>query len=123
MKYEFCGPQWAAAMHACIMQRLAVGGPDCAESQMSVCEVFRNAPAHLADANGNVAWSVVVTDGSVDFRREERDDVAIKIVTDYASTLPNARFESISEAGHYPQIERPDQVAAAIERFARMEIL
>jgi pimeloyl-ACP methyl ester carboxylesterase len=38
-------------------------------------------------------------------------------------SLPNARFEPIREAGHYPQIERPDQVAAAIERFARTEVL
>ena len=32
--------------------------------------------------------------------------------------LPNARFERIAQAGHYPQIERPDAVAEAVERFA-----
>jgi pimeloyl-ACP methyl ester carboxylesterase len=37
-------------------------------------------------------------------------------------SLPDARLELISEAGHYPQIERPDQVADAIERFARAEV-
>jgi pimeloyl-ACP methyl ester carboxylesterase len=36
-------------------------------------------------------------------------------------SLPDARFELIPEAGHYPQIERPETVAAAIERFARAE--
>jgi pimeloyl-ACP methyl ester carboxylesterase len=36
-------------------------------------------------------------------------------------SLPQARFEPIAEAGHYPQIERPDAVADAIERFARAE--
>jgi pimeloyl-ACP methyl ester carboxylesterase len=36
-------------------------------------------------------------------------------------SLPNARFQSIAQAGHYPQIERPDAVAAAIEHFAGME--
>jgi pimeloyl-ACP methyl ester carboxylesterase len=35
-----------------------------------------------------------------------------------AAALPDARFELIAEAGHYPQIERPDAVAAAIQRFA-----
>jgi pimeloyl-ACP methyl ester carboxylesterase len=35
-----------------------------------------------------------------------------------AAALPEARFELIAEAGHYPQIERPDAVAAAIARFA-----
>jgi len=38
-------------------------------------------------------------------------------------SLPDARFESIPRAGHYPQIERTDEVAGAIERFARAEVL
>ena len=38
-------------------------------------------------------------------------------------SLPNARFELIRRAGHYPHIERPDDVADAIERFARAEVL
>lgn len=38
-------------------------------------------------------------------------------------SLPNAQFEAIREAGHYPQIERPDEVADAIDRFARTEVL
>jgi pimeloyl-ACP methyl ester carboxylesterase len=38
-----------------------------------------------------------------------------------ARSLPNAKFERIAQAGHYPQIERPDMVAEAIERFAGME--
>jgi pimeloyl-ACP methyl ester carboxylesterase len=36
--------------------------------------------------------------------------------------LPEARLEAISEAGHYPQIEQPEAVADAIERFARPEV-
>ncbi len=35
-----------------------------------------------------------------------------------AAALPDARFERISGAAHHPQIEQPDRVAAAIERFA-----
>jgi pimeloyl-ACP methyl ester carboxylesterase len=38
-------------------------------------------------------------------------------------SLPDARFEAIQQAGHYPQIERPDEVVDAIERFARAEVL
>jgi pimeloyl-ACP methyl ester carboxylesterase len=37
-------------------------------------------------------------------------------------SLPDARFELIPEAGHYPQIERPETVVDAIERFARPEV-
>ena len=38
------------------------------------------------------------------------------------AALPNARFQEIAQAGHYPQIERPDMVADAIEHFAAMEV-
>jgi pimeloyl-ACP methyl ester carboxylesterase len=33
--------------------------------------------------------------------------------------LPDARFARVAQAGHYPQIEQPDEVAALIEDFAR----
>jgi len=36
--------------------------------------------------------------------------------------LPDARFARIRQAGHYPQIERPEEVADAIEGFARAEV-
>jgi pimeloyl-ACP methyl ester carboxylesterase len=35
------------------------------------------------------------------------------------AALPNAKFERIARAGHYPQVERPDQAAEAIEAFAQ----
>src|SRR5262245_37672449 len=40
-----------------------------------------------------------------------------------SQSLPNARFQLIREAGHYPQIERAGEVADAVERFARAEVL
>ena len=36
-----------------------------------------------------------------------------------AAALPDARFERIAGAAHYPQVEQPDRVAAAIEAFAQ----
>ena len=38
-------------------------------------------------------------------------------------SLPSARFEPIPQTGHYPHLERPEQVADTIERFARAEVL
>jgi pimeloyl-ACP methyl ester carboxylesterase len=35
------------------------------------------------------------------------------------AALPNARFERIAGAAHYPQIEQPEAVAAAIEAFKK----
>ncbi len=39
-----------------------------------------------------------------------------------SAALPNAKFRHIAQAGHYPQIERPDMVADAIEHFAATEV-
>jgi pimeloyl-ACP methyl ester carboxylesterase len=36
-----------------------------------------------------------------------------------AATFPNARFDTIAGAAHYPQIEQPETVAAIIERFGQ----
>jgi pimeloyl-ACP methyl ester carboxylesterase len=36
-----------------------------------------------------------------------------------AAAIPGARFRQIAGAGHYPQIEQTEPVAAAIEEFAR----
>ena len=38
-------------------------------------------------------------------------------------SLPDARFEAIQQAGHYPHIERPAEVADAIGRFASVQLL
>ena len=36
----------------------------------------------------------------------------------YADSIPGARFELVAEAGHFPQIERPDEVVRLIRGFA-----
>jgi pimeloyl-ACP methyl ester carboxylesterase len=36
-----------------------------------------------------------------------------------AAALPDARFKLVAGAAHYPQVEQPDAVAAAIEAFAQ----
>jgi pimeloyl-ACP methyl ester carboxylesterase len=35
----------------------------------------------------------------------------------FAAAIPNARFEMIDGAGHYPQVERTDRFIAAVEGF------
>jgi pimeloyl-ACP methyl ester carboxylesterase len=36
----------------------------------------------------------------------------------YAGSFPHGRFELIAQAGHLPHLEQPEQVVAAIDRFA-----
>ena len=35
----------------------------------------------------------------------------------YANSIPNARFELIAEAGHYPYLERPSEFVSVVEGF------
>jgi hypothetical protein len=56
--------------------------------------VFTGAPAHLADADGKLAWSCVVDGADVDFRTEARDDVRFKVIGDYAAILPLGRYDT-----------------------------
>jgi pimeloyl-ACP methyl ester carboxylesterase len=37
----------------------------------------------------------------------------------YARSIPGARFESIAQAGHHPEIERPDALADGVRDFLR----
>jgi pimeloyl-ACP methyl ester carboxylesterase len=37
----------------------------------------------------------------------------------FASAIPNARFELVSEAGHFPQIEKLDETVSLIDDFAK----
>jgi 3-oxoadipate enol-lactonase len=37
----------------------------------------------------------------------------------WQAAIPGATFELIEGAGHYPQIERPELFAAAVERFTQ----
>jgi hypothetical protein len=97
MKYEFASPAWCAAMHGLIAERVATEVKTKPDLALSICEVFTNAPPHMADADGKVAWSCVVDGANIDFRPSERDDVRFKVVGDYAAILPLGQYETRGE--------------------------
>jgi pimeloyl-ACP methyl ester carboxylesterase len=43
--------------------------------------------------------------------------VSAEYLTAYAALLPDARIETIAEAGHAPQVEQPERLAAAVVKF------
>ena len=45
------------------------------------------------------------------------DPIPVEMVREMAAALPSARLEVIEGAGHFPFIEKPDQVFAAIRTF------
>ena len=94
MKYEFASREWCAALHGLIAERAAWEVKTKPNLAMSICEVFTDAPAHLADAGGKVAWSCVIEDGKVDFQTCERDDVKFKVFGDYTAILPLGQYDT-----------------------------
>jgi pimeloyl-ACP methyl ester carboxylesterase len=52
---------------------------------------------------------------------EQDGIVALDYGEELAAALPNAAFRRVAEAGHYPQIERPDAVADMVASFAATE--
>ena len=43
--------------------------------------------------------------------------VSAEYLERYAALIPNARIETIAEAGHLPQVEQPAATAANVLRF------
>ncbi len=43
--------------------------------------------------------------------------VSAEYLTAYAALLPDARIETIDEAGHAPQVEQPERLAASVLKF------
>jgi pimeloyl-ACP methyl ester carboxylesterase len=65
------------------------------------------------------AWLHRVTRPALVLWGEHDGIVAPQFGERLVEALPNARFERVAGAGHYPQIEQPDAVADRIEGFAQ----
>lgn len=88
-KLEFASEAWFAALQA-LLPMYAAAAPGL---ELSLCEVFTGAPAHLdADGDGVIAWHCRISGGKVDFRHGEAADCDYKTIIDYATVLPMARF-------------------------------
>ena len=91
-KVELASPQWLKLAEGYLQEAIPALGDAVAGVRFSMCEVFTDAPAHLADADGKAAWWFAIEGSSVTVGRGARDDVDIRGEVDYAATLPNARL-------------------------------
>lgn len=89
-KLEFASEAWFDALRALLPKYVADAGPGL---ELSLCEVFTAAPAHLdADGDGVIAWHCRIRGGQIDFRYGEAADCDYKTVIDYDTVLAMARF-------------------------------
>ena len=91
-KVELASPEWLDLAERYLRKSIPALGDAVADVAFSMCEVFTDAPAHLADEEGRAAWWFAIDGAAVSVGRGARDDVDIRGEVDYAATLPNARL-------------------------------
>ncbi len=117
-KYEFGSAGWFDALRRAI-ERLARDAGE--EVRWSVCEVFVDVPAHLAQTpDRKAAWHCRTRGREVAFGLGEIDDADLKIFADYATALPLAR--TMLDAG--PEIQaKVNETLAIAMTTGKMRIL
>lgn len=89
-RIEFISQAWIDQARQVLQDHLAAS-PALADVQFSLCEVFANAPAALADANGYVAWFFILDRGRLTV---SAGDCAaqVRVTGDYQAALGYAQI-------------------------------
>ncbi|MEZ5560622.1 MAG: hypothetical protein R3E86_19015 [Pseudomonadales bacterium] len=88
-KLDFAGEAWISAARDVLEELVATHGED--GRSFSVCEIFTNAPAHVA-ADGVAAWHFRIDGRSVVVAAGIAPDTDVCIEADYQAALPSARL-------------------------------
>ena len=119
-KVEFASAAWVDAARAVLEDLVATHGDE--NLKCSVCEVFSNAPAHVAPS-GTAAWHFYLDGKSVTVGVGERDDVDLRLGGDYEAALPGARTVYTPEYLAEREKQEPDPDAPAPDIQGDMSIL
>ena len=95
-KVEFGSTGWKSAFQAILEELVAESGDG--ETVYSMSEEYTDAPAQISD-DGIGGFCFRIDKGEVTFEHEPATDVDFKIVADYASIIPIARFNVAETAG------------------------
>jgi len=100
--FEFASPEWLQKLLE-LRRELAREDP---QLMRTTCEIYRNAPPHLANApGGRIVWTMRVHDGDATLTAEEcaDEDADVKMEGDYDAVLVLAKLvigpDNLSEAG------------------------
>lgn len=106
-RYEFASPEWLAAMHAAFATA-AQYGVLAFNEDFTFSEVYTDVPAHIASANGTVAFTISVSDAgrSVAFEVGEADSPDLTLRGRWEDYLPLVRMMAGSEAESQREFQR-----------------
>lgn len=86
-KVEFLSPEWMQLLRAIVIEGLA--GKDLSGIEYSLCEVYKNVPAHLRRGAGpDIAFFVRIHAGKIEFGDHALADATFSVVADHASMAP-----------------------------------
>jgi hypothetical protein len=89
-KHEFMSPGWIAMARAQITRALAAA--DLRGLDFTLCEEFTDPPAHLRpEGAATIGFCVRIAGGAVEVGDRPRDDVDLRLVSDYAEARAIAR--------------------------------
>lgn len=81
------------------------------DEKFSMCEVYRNVPAHIAEGKDEIAWSFAFHNGRVGVEFRERTDVDVWISWKYAAIMPIAKAIYSDDAKAMADVARLRQTA------------
>lgn len=82
-KYEYGSPQWVKHAEKVIKDLVKGAGDSANDVKYSVCEVYNNAPSHISNEKGVVAWYFKIIGKQVTVGTEEIGNVNFKLMGDY----------------------------------------
>ena len=82
-KLEFGNKKWMDLVKSLIIDLTQKAGEQAKNVDFSMCEVYSNAPKHLAVEKDRVAWHFRIKGNKVSFGIGEVDDVDMKVIGDY----------------------------------------
>ncbi|MDZ4375303.1 MAG: hypothetical protein U1C74_28295, partial [Phenylobacterium sp.] len=83
-------------------------------------EVFTDPPAALSPDGSPLAWHCRVEAGAVTFAATETDDVAFKVIVDYAAVVPLGRYDTQGEPARQAELAA---MAQALRDTGRMRVI
>ncbi len=110
-KVEFAGATWINEARRVLEALVAAHGE--AGKCFSVCEVFSNAPASVAE-HGVAAWHFRIDGKTVEVAAGEATGVDVTIRADYQTALPGARLvytpEVLAARASAPPSDKPPSI-------------
>ena len=89
-KLSFASSEWVVAARAVLEELVEKHGED--GTTFSVCEIFTNAPAEIADGQGRVVWHFVIDGTKVTVGEGKIKGADHHVKADYQQALPIARL-------------------------------